>query len=103
MAGLAVQQFALTRAGPGPLREVTATMMSSLRPPIVEHRLRESEDIAAKLAPMLAFSLRALGAGPRGDGRQCPRRCASEISVEGAYGKRMEFVWRFPAASAGSA
>jgi hypothetical protein len=37
-------------------------MMSSLHPVIVEHRLREGEDIAATLEPMLAFSFRALGA-----------------------------------------
>ena len=38
-------------------------MMSSLHPVIVDHRLREGEDIAATLEPMLAFSFRALGAG----------------------------------------
>ena len=37
-------------------------MMSSLHPVIVEHRLREGEDIEATLEPMLAFSFRALGA-----------------------------------------
>jgi AcrR family transcriptional regulator len=37
-------------------------MMSSLHPVIVEHRLREGEDIEAMIEPMLAFSLRALGA-----------------------------------------
>ena len=38
-------------------------MMSSLHPLIVEHRLREGEDIQAMIEPMLDFSLRALGAG----------------------------------------
>ena len=38
-------------------------MMSSLHPLIVEHRLREGEDIEAMIEPMLAFSFRALGAG----------------------------------------
>ena len=38
-------------------------MMSSLHPMIVEHRLREGEDIEAMIEPMLAFSFRALGAG----------------------------------------
>jgi AcrR family transcriptional regulator len=38
-------------------------MMSSLHPMIVEHRLREGEDIEAMIEPMLDFSLRALGAG----------------------------------------
>jgi AcrR family transcriptional regulator len=38
-------------------------MMSSLHPVIVEHRLREGEDIEAMIEPMLAFSFRALGAG----------------------------------------
>jgi AcrR family transcriptional regulator len=37
-------------------------MMSSLHPLIVEHRLREGEDIEAMIEPMLAFSFRALGA-----------------------------------------
>ncbi len=40
-------------------------MMSSLHPLIVEHRLREGEDIAAMLEPMLTFSFRALGAQTR--------------------------------------
>jgi AcrR family transcriptional regulator len=38
-------------------------MMSSLHPLIVEHRLREGEDIEAMIEPMLAFCFRALGAG----------------------------------------
>ena len=38
-------------------------MMSSLHPMIVEHRLREGEDVEAMIEPMLAFSFRALGAG----------------------------------------
>jgi AcrR family transcriptional regulator len=38
-------------------------MMSSLHPVIVDHRLREGEDIEATLEPMLAFCFRALGAG----------------------------------------
>ena len=38
-------------------------MMSSLHPVIVEHRLREGEDIEAMIEPMLAFSFRALGVG----------------------------------------
>ena len=38
-------------------------MMSSLHPLIVEHRLREGEDIEAMIEPMLAFSFRALGVG----------------------------------------
>lgn len=37
-------------------------MMSSTHPVIVDHRLREGEDIAATIEPMLAFSFRALGA-----------------------------------------
>lgn len=37
-------------------------MMSSLHPMIVEHRLREGEDVEAMIEPMLAFSFRALGA-----------------------------------------
>jgi AcrR family transcriptional regulator len=37
-------------------------MMSSMHPLIVEHRLREGEDIEAMIEPMLAFSFRALGA-----------------------------------------
>ncbi len=37
-------------------------MMSSLHPVIVEHRLREGEDIEAMIEPMLAFSFRALSA-----------------------------------------
>lgn len=37
-------------------------MMSSLHPVIVEHRIREGEDIEAMIEPMLAFSFRALGA-----------------------------------------
>ncbi|HET9068697.1 MAG TPA: TetR family transcriptional regulator [Amaricoccus sp.] len=40
-------------------------MMSSLHPVIVEHRLREGEDIEATIEPMLAFALRALGAARR--------------------------------------
>ena len=38
-------------------------MMSSLHPVIVQHRLREGEDIQAMIEPMLSFSFRALGAG----------------------------------------
>lgn len=38
-------------------------MMSSLHPLIVEHRLREGEDVEAMIEPMLAFAFRALGAG----------------------------------------
>ena len=37
-------------------------MMSSLHPVIVDHRIREGEDIEAMIEPMLAFSFRALGA-----------------------------------------
>jgi AcrR family transcriptional regulator len=37
-------------------------MMSSLHPVIVEHRMREGEDVQSTLEPMLAFALRALGA-----------------------------------------
>jgi hypothetical protein len=37
--------------------------LSSLHPLIVEHRLREGEDIEAMIEPMLAFLFRALGTG----------------------------------------
>ena len=47
-------------------------MMSSLHPLIVEHRLREGEDIEAMIEPMLAFSFRALGAGDSTSGSYPP-------------------------------
>ena len=54
-------------------------MMSSLHPVIVDHRLREGEDIEATLEPMLAFCFRALGAGGTSRDRARTR------SVEGSH------------------